>query len=130
MVDPRKQILINGINAIVPGAYDRLPEIATFEKDKAYRIVGEILQCSCRATHIAIILAGREAFRKLPPAWVVMNVPIIVAQAVDLEDEWDYRRLLEVLKDSKSDLLKTYIAKGLDSKNVDIIEAARDYLPL
>ena len=49
---------------------------------------------------------------------------------INLEDDWDYRRLLELLFESAlefQDILTFYINKGKLSSNLEICEAAEDF---
>lgn len=46
---------------------------------------------------------------------------------LDLNDDWDYRRLLELLRDlDDMPLLKRFVVRGLEHTNADIAEAAED----
>ena len=126
MFDPH--YLSNEINKIIPDAFEHLEQIASFEQEKASQIVSRILEHCCDATHTTIILIGRNAFKRLPPEWVTTNLPAIIAQSSHLDDDWNYRRLLELLKESNSALSNVYIKKGLGSNNPEIDEAAREFM--
>jgi len=108
------------INAIVPGVYEHLEDIASFDQEKATRIVSLILQSCCTAQSTGAIVAGRNAFKKLPASWISANLPSFIEQAIDLKDAWEYRRLLELFRE-------TNIVSGLESSNPEIREAACDF---
>jgi hypothetical protein len=115
------------INEVRPGAFDRLEEIASFEKDEAVRILSVILRFSCDAQNIGTITAGRSAFKRLPAEWLRTNLRANVDQAINLEDSWAFRRLLEILEETNSSLLDAYINRGLESKDPEVKEAAKDF---
>jgi len=127
MIRSYEQNMIDEIDAILPGAFEHLEEISSVDPERAFRICAVILGYCCVATNDGAIRSGRKAFKKLPSEWLVVNLPSIITQTINLEDEWDYRRLLEVLRESNNTLLGAYITKGLNSSDVEINEAARDF---
>jgi len=48
--------------------------------------------------------------------------------AIDLSDEWEYRRFVELVVAAVSELKEKALEIGMKSCNVDIREAAFDYL--
>jgi hypothetical protein len=94
---PQEHTLRNQIETIAPDGYEQLGRIESFEHERAYRIVNIILRFCCTSQHIGGITAGKNAFKALPRRWVSENLRSIAERAIDLDDAWDYRRLLETL---------------------------------
>ncbi len=124
---PQQRLLRDQINAIIPNAYDQLENVASFDQELACRIVSLITQFCCAAQNMGSIVAGRNAFKKLPGNWLTVNIPSIISRAVNLKDAWEYRRFLELLREAKIELLHTYVASGLKSSDPEIQEAATDF---
>jgi hypothetical protein len=127
MKSPQELLFARQINSIVPGGYDSLENIDSLKQNSAIQIVSLILQFCCTAQHIGSISAGRTAFNKLPRAWVIDNFRSIVEESVNLDDPWEYRRLLELLQHTYEDLFQAYVAIGLRSQSSEIRETASDF---
>jgi hypothetical protein len=72
-------------------------------------------------------MTARDLIRRMPQSWLSRTLPSVVSDAIDLDDEWEYRRWIELLKELRSGLVPHYIAYGMSSKNDDVREAAADY---
>src|SRR4051812_13309945 len=124
---PQEMLLRDQINAIVPDGYVALESIdALKEHHSAIEIVSTIAEFSCLSQNEASISAGRNAFKRLPRLWVLNNFSSIIEKVVNIDDPWEYRRLLELLRDGYDELFKLYIGIGLKSGNTEIHEAATD----
>jgi hypothetical protein len=47
--------------------------------------------------------------------------------SIDVEDDWEYRRLVELVEECMPQALKIFIALGYKSKNDEIREAAIEF---
>ncbi|MFO0549699.1 MAG: hypothetical protein U0271_15005 [Polyangiaceae bacterium] len=127
ITSPQENALIGRIDAVAPGAYAQLADVSTFDEEQARRIACVILQACCAAQHVGSILAGRKAFKQLPVAWTKVNLQSVVGEAVDLTDAWEFRRFLELLHESNSEMLRGYVAAGLSSNDPEICEIACEF---
>jgi len=119
-------ILRRQIESISSGAWEKLDRLDALSAAISSRIVAVILEFACTAQSIGAISAGREAFERLPREWLATHLEAIVETALDLMDEWSYRRFLELLAGSMPDMFDRYVNSGLTSKSVDIASAADD----
>lgn len=85
------------------------------------------LERACRAQNGAIITRGRREILALPRKAVLEDIERIAADCLSLEDEWEFRRLLEVYEELDGELLRRLVATGLASPNPEIKEAAEDF---
>lgn len=90
-------------------------------------ILKEGLESACQASYVPNIVTGRKKILALPRQWVIKNIHTIAQEMLDLSDEWEYLRLVEVYKELDEGLLKMLIDVGLQSKNEDIKGAADHY---
>ena len=65
--------------------------------------------------------------KQFPVEWVSPKIKQTVFHFIDITDDWDFRRLLELCDLISIDLLKWAITLGADSTNPDIIEAVDDF---
>ena len=85
------------------------------------------VQLACQPQNAGRIVAGRKQVLDLPRDWVVGNFVQVAAEALDLSDNWEYRRLLELAELLDAALVKQLILVGLQSEDPELREAAEDY---
>ena len=71
---------------------------------------------ACQAQNAAVITQGRREILALPRDFVLQNIERIAADALPLEDGWEFRRLLEVYDQLDGGLLLQLAATGLSSQ--------------
>jgi hypothetical protein len=86
------------IDSVYPDASGRLDRIDELPDSAGKRIVNTLLEAACQSQHIGKILAARKALLRLPGPWLARVLHDAIEEVVDLKDEWEYRRLMELLK--------------------------------
>ena len=89
--------------------------------------MGRALGEGFRAQHVGNITAARGLLLRLSPVWLSSVLQKAIEEVVDLTDEWEYRRLVELLQELKSELWVFYLDYGMASGNAAIHEAAIDF---
>lgn len=112
------------IEDVEKGASSAIERLEGLSPSIALRICRIIIEFACQAQNELPILAGRRAFERLPREWVDLHLDEAVRQVLDLSDDWDYTRLLELVSPSYPAWLKYYCDWGFSSGNEDIIETA------
>lgn len=115
------------INHIYAGAYDDIDTITTAPLDTGCKVLAVLLESACHGQNLGPIVLARDLLKNISSEWLYQNLPIVVQECIDMEDEWEYRRLLEVVRDVVPLLLKEYVAAGLASENEEVREAAEDF---
>jgi hypothetical protein len=87
----------------------------------------EAVGLACRTTYAPRMLRGRAWVLSSPKAWVLAHVERVAEDAIDWDDYWDYRRLLELYALLDPRLLPCATEKGLISQDPDVREAAEDF---
>ena len=125
------QVFIDALNrkleSIYPDVSNRLHRLDELPDLIQQEVVAGLLSHACQSQHVGNILAAKDAIATIPRQCVSRVLDAAIHKGVDLADEWEYRRLLEVLREMQSDRLKTFIALGLTSDDVEIREAAEDF---
>ena len=93
----------------------------------AEKVVGILLQGACQSQHIGNIQASREALARIPRDWLKSVLIPTISKSLNIEDEWEYRRLLELLKELSPEIMPPFIEQGLASQDLGIHEAAEDF---
>jgi hypothetical protein len=88
-------------------------------------VVSYLLELACKSENILNIDLGRAGLMALPKTWLLEHVQTIAQSRLDLQDDWEYRRLLEVAWKLDRGLVEMLTEQGLSSSNVDVREAAK-----
>jgi hypothetical protein len=124
--DPRFRAMIDWLNGYRDDLWNNLDKVPDLPDAVGLEVIGGFLELACKSQHIGNITFGRQAIWALPREWTIERIEQVAESALDLHDEWEYRRLLEVLDEFDERLFRRFIARGLESDNQEIQEAAQD----
>jgi hypothetical protein len=116
------------LDAIWPSLSADLSQVPTLPEHVGEQILVAILLRGCQAQNSRNIMLCREAAAEIPRDWLVPRIEKVAERALNLEDDWEYRRLFELCASFDDGLRHRLIARGLASDNVDVREAANDFL--
>lgn len=105
----------------------RPSEIMALPDETAAEIVGTLLSWACCGQNTLPITIARECLTQFPAEWVSQRIRQTYTRFIDIVDDWEYRRLLEVCELISRDLLRWAVALNAASTNPDIAEAVNDY---
>ncbi len=103
---------------------DRVPSLAP---DAARAVLRGLLEQACQAQNELNIRLGRHGLLALPRAWALRHLDAAVAEQLNLDDEWEYRRLLELLTLLAPERLPVLIERGRSSPDAESRNAAEDW---
>lgn len=55
------------------------------------------------------------------------HIPKVANDCINFDDEWEYRRLLELIDETVPSLLKWTVERGKDSLHEEVREASKDF---
>ena len=102
-------------------------EIMSLSDTLACKVIGTLLSWACQPTNIMPITIARDCLKQFPVEWVSPKIKQTVSGFIDITDDWEFRRLLELCDLISLDLLKWAVTLGADSTDPDIIEAVDDF---
>lgn len=82
---------------------------------------------ACTPQNAHRIVQGREAVLALPRDWVLQHLQAVATQVLDLSDDWEYRRLLELARLLDAELTARLVAIGIGHDDPDVRDAAEDF---
>jgi ribosomal protein S18 acetylase RimI-like enzyme len=85
------------------------------------------LRLACQGQHMEGIMKGRQKVLTLHREWVLLHLEPVAAESLDLSDEWEYRRPLELAALLDAGLVQRLVWRGLASSDPDVREAAEDF---
>ena len=127
MTDPYADSYRQRMSEFGPNLWERLHEVPTLPADRALDVVRYLLQLACQPTHIAPILLGRRSLVRIPRRWLLEHLEAAAAEALDLADEWEYRRFIETCCFLDVGLAEQVAQQGLTSEHSAIREAAEGF---
>ena len=92
-----------------------------------YKILKEFVEWACQPQNIDAIELGRKRVTSLDKKWLKDHLIDVAKDTLDLSDEWEYRRFVELVMAAIPDLKDKVVEMGMLSDNEDIREAADDY---
>ena len=116
---------LRGIDAALP---ERLYELDLLDPTRAERALVCVLSYACEAQNTANHELGRAAVLAMPREWVVPRIVSVARSTLDLRDEWELRRFLELLSVLDVGLLRGLASEVLLDPDDDLREAAKDML--
>ena len=123
-----EQEIKDHINSIANSdVYSDHKRILDLPEDKSEKIICYLLSCACCGQNVHPIMIGREILVSLPKEWICKRIKDLVFKSINIYDDWDYRRFLELSKLISTELLEWAITISNNSQNPDIIEAAEDF---
>lgn len=116
----------DSLNKLHPDLADNLHSLPTLEQSVASLAVQFLLALACQASNSANIQLGRDGLESIPRNWLLSTIEREAQIVLDMDDEWEYRRLSEVYFELDVDLAKKLARLGQKSKNEEVVEAATD----
>jgi hypothetical protein len=126
MNNPFMNDLCRKINSLHPGAGDQLDRIDELPDSTSKMLVNILLEAACQSQNVGNITSARKMMLRIPPVWLASALHDAIEAVVDLNDEWEYRRLIELLKELKSEVLTYYLDYGMAVGSSAIYEATID----
>ena len=110
------------------GGWERLEEIEAAPAQAARQVLREILETGCLAQSSANILLAREAIRRLPPGWLLEQLPGAAEECLFREpgwEEWEFLRLAEMLREPFPEVFAWWVAYARRLNHPEIEEDIR-----
>jgi hypothetical protein len=125
--NPYLENVIKTLNTYDEDLWNNLDRISQLPTGASRAVLAYFIELACQCQNEANITLGRQGIWSLPRAWVTENIQRVATEMLSLDDEWEYRRLLEVYEKLDSSLLKSLVDLGLGSRDEDIAEAAVEF---
>ncbi|MCH9647309.1 MAG: hypothetical protein K0U98_03660 [Deltaproteobacteria bacterium] len=115
------------LEAIKPGLSQDLGCSERLSLESARAVVAIAVELACLSQNVANIRIGRFIFRELPARTINEHLRPVVSELVDLEDDYEYTRLLEAIKPVSPANLEHYLRTGRDSSSAEIRDTSKEW---
>ncbi|MXQ54915.1 hypothetical protein [Shimazuella alba] len=82
---------------------------------------------ACQGQNLGPITLARKQIKLIHQDWLLEHIPKVANDCINFDDEWEYRRLLELIDETVPSLLKWTVEKGKDSLHEEVREASKDF---
>lgn len=86
-----------------------------------------LLDLACQSQNERNITLGRKALQEIPRNWVLNNIERNAEHLLQLNNEWEFRRLLELYSLLDKTILSKLINRGINNPNAVIREVCADF---
>lgn len=91
------------------------------------KVLSILLEWACYGQSMPGIMMGRRKIAEIPKAWLKAHLPDVVKRDFDYSDDWNYRRLLEVIVETVPERKDTILAINAGTTDEDLIEVINDF---
>jgi len=86
-----------------------------------------LLKLACQSQDSEALQMGGQGIRALRRAWVLERIEAVSEAVLDLSNDYEYRRLLELAETLDDDLLKNLVKRGQESNDEELRETAEGF---
>ncbi len=126
-MSPYLEAVVAKVNSYSDNLWDNPHQVPNLSADASRSLLTHFIELSCQCQNVANINLGRHAILSLPREWVTNEIQSVAIEQLDLNDEWEYRRLLELYEQLDKDLCNAQITLGLSSSDPEIVAAAVEF---
>jgi len=126
-MDFYEQTLMNNINQVSNFNFSDIKNLDKYPLEISTRVLKTLIESACLSQNYRSIELGREKIGEIDKTWLKEHFIDVVNSCVKFNDEWEYRRLLELVSVTLPDLKQDIVAQGINSSNGEVREAAMDF---
>lgn len=119
--------LQQNLNQTIDGIYEDLENVQYYPFDLASLVLGTLLQFACKGQNFLPITLARKKIKEINPNWLKHTLPLVLNDYIALDDDWEYRRLCELIKEVVPDMLPWVLKLSEDSEDINIIEIVNEF---
>lgn len=101
---------------------EEICNISTYEEQVSEKVLFILLQWACYGQNESGILFGREQIATIPKKWLQGHLLTVVKNDFEYTDDWNYRRLLELVSEQVPELMEDVLLINSDTNNLDLLE--------
>lgn len=116
------------LNTIDLHLWTNLEQTPNLDSEKGEAVISYFLELACQCQDTLNIELGRAGLLTLPKERLIGKMESVAEPILELNDEWEYRRLLEVSWKLSDKLVRKLALRGIGSDNAEVVEIAKECL--
>lgn len=125
--NPYEAMLIENLEKGIGFHYNDIDKVDRYPVDIAKQVVRLLIENACLGQNTAGIELGRANLQKTNKEWLKKYFLDITRECIDYSDEWEYRRLLELVEATLPELKIDIININKNSNNEEILKIIEDF---
>lgn len=117
----REELLKQELYEVNGFLIEELYNISTYEDQVSEKVLSILLQWACYGQNESGILFGREQIATIPKKWLQEHLLTVVKNYFEYTDDWNYRRLLELVSKQVPELMEDVLLINSDTNNPDLL---------
>ena len=119
--------LIERLGKIENFQYNEISNLHQYPLSISEQVLRVLIENSCLGQNYAPIELGRKKIDEIDKEWLKQHFLAVAESCIDFSDDWEYRRLLELIVCVIPELKVAALEFGKDSENEDILEVVEEY---
>ena len=91
-------------------------------------VLAYLLELSCQSQNAFNVELGRNALLALPRTWLLEHIEVAAEPLIQLNNNWEFRRLLELYSLLDTTLARQLALRGITDPDAEIREASEIFL--
>ncbi len=122
-----EEMLMEELQCIHGFKYQDIKHLDEYPYDISRGVLRILIESACLGQNYAPIELARKKISEIDVEWLKENVLEVAKSCIDFEDEWEYRRLMELIIEVIPELKNELFVIGQNSENEEVKEAVEDY---
>lgn len=119
--------LIKELQHIHGFEYQDIKYLDKYSYEISKKVLGILIENACLGQNYATIELARKKISEISAGWLKENLLEIADSCIDFEDEWEYRRLMELIIAVIPELKNQLLIIGENSANIEVKEVVEDF---
>ncbi len=122
--------LIEQIQSINNFPYEDIKILDKYPLDVSKQVLKVLIENSCLGQNYGSIDISRKKINEIDKAWLNQYLLEVASMCIDCSDEWEYRRLVELVILLLPELKQEILKLGAESENEEVKEVVEDFQKL
>ena len=119
--------LIEEIQRINNFPYEDIKSLDKYPLDISKQVLKVLIEHACQGQNYGPIMLGRKKIDEIDKAWLKQYFIEVASMCIDYSDEWEYRRLMELVVCVIPELKQEVLKLGVQSENEEVREVVEDF---
>ena len=130
MINVYETWLIEEIQSIDGFPYKDIKILDKYPLHTSLQILKVLIENSCLGQNYAPIEISRRKIKEIDKTWLNQHFIEVARVCINFSDEWEYRRLVELVSFAVPELMQEVLNFGMKSENLEIKEVVEDFQDL
>lgn len=127
MTDMYEAWLIEEIQNINNFPYEDIKVLDKYPLDVSKQVLKILIENSCLGQNYGPIEISRKKINEIDKVWLKQYLIEVASTCIDYSDEWEYRRLVELVVFVMPELKQEILKFGAQSENEEVREVVEDF---